>query len=198
MIFESGPFRLQDPNSQGGGTQGAGDTHQTVSTFVAPFTIQLAAWLDPGSADAGEQFVTWQSTDEQRAVRVLSPVSVYLPGSSTEAPPPADFAAYVLSLADAGATITDRVNTEVDGHAAIEVTVGLPNGAGSLDGALGCPEPGLDAADCFGPQDELVLRMVVVGIGGMPILIWERDYAGQADRVDYAPFDEMVATIHFT
>jgi hypothetical protein len=197
MVFESGPFRLQDSSSQVGGTQAAG-TAQTVDAFVAPFTIQLADWLDPGSTDAGKQFVTWQSTDEQRALRVLSPVSVYQPGSSAEAPPPTDFPAYILSLAAAGATITDRVDTQVDGHAAVEVSVGLTTGAGSLDGALGCPEPGLDAADCFGPQDELVLRLVAVTVSGTPILIWERDYADRSDSVDYAAFDAMVASIRFT
>jgi hypothetical protein len=189
---------MQDPSSPAAGTDVAGDTSQTIGMFVVPFTIRLADWLDPGSADTGKQFVTWQSSDEQRAVRVLSPVSVYQPGSSTDAPPPTDLTTYILSLADAGATITDRVDTKVDSHAAVEVSVGLPSGADSLDGALGCPAPGLDAADCFGPQDELVLRLVVVDIDDIPVLIWERDYADQADDVDYSAFDEMVASIRFT
>lgn len=104
----------------------------------------------------------------------------------------------MLSLVDFGPTISDRVDTEVDGRPAVEVTVGLAPGMDSLDGVLGCAEHGLDPGDCFGPQDELVLRMVVLDVAGTPVLIWERDQADQADSVDYGSFDEMVASIHFT
>jgi hypothetical protein len=197
MVFESAPFALQDAETSGGGSPGAGSSVQVVDTFVAPFEIRLADWLDPGSAETAEHFATWQSADEQRALRVLSPVSVYRPGSRTESSPPADFTTYVLSLAGSGATMTDRVDTEVDGHPAVEVTDGLSPGAESLDGALGCPEPGLDAGECFGPQDELVLRMVVLDVAGGPVMIWERDYADQAASLDYASFDDMVASLHF-
>ena len=197
MIFESGPFVLQDASAQATADQGVGGS-QVADPFVVPFTIQLADWLDPGSVETEKQFVTWQSADEQRALRVLAPVSVYRPASTTESPPPSDFSAYVLSLADSGATMTDRVETKVDGRDAVEVTVGLPTGAPSLDGALGCPEAGLAAEDCFGPQDELVLRMVVVDVAGTPVLIWERDFADQAGSVDYASFDEMVASVRFS
>jgi hypothetical protein len=39
--------------------------------------------------------------------------------------------------------------------------------------------------------------MVVLDVAGGPVMNWERDYADQAASLDYASFDDMVASLHF-
>ena len=60
--------------------------------------------------------MTWEARDQQRGLRVLSPLEVYKPGQSEAVPPPKDYAAYLMSLADSGAEITDAADIEVDGR----------------------------------------------------------------------------------
>jgi hypothetical protein len=198
-IYESGPFTHQPDATESAVGTPAGVVQEATS-FVVPFTITLADWLDPAPAEELPHFVTWEALDQQRGLRVLSPVEVYRPGQSEAAAPPKDYLTYVLSLANAGAELTDVVDTEVDGRSAKELTVGLAPGAarGSLDGALGCQEGGLDAESCFGPQDDLLLRLVVIDVNGTPVLVWERDFSDAAGAIDYASFDQMVASLRFS
>jgi hypothetical protein len=105
-----------------------------------------------------------------------------------------------MSLADSGAEITEVADIAVDGRPATEVTVGLSPDAppGSLDGALGCQEPGLDADTCFGPQADLLLRLVVIDVEGTPVLVWLRDFRDRADAIEYESFDAMIASMRFS
>jgi hypothetical protein len=198
-IYESGPFthQAEETESASAGTEGV--VHEA-SSFVVPFTITLASWLDPAPAEESPNFVTWEALDQQRGLRILSPVELYRPGQSEAEAPPKDYSTYLMSLADAGAALTDVTDIEVGGRSAKELTVGLSPDAtpGSLDGALGCPEPGLDAESCFGPQDDLILRLVVIDVDGTPVLVWERDFSDAAGTIDYAPFDQMVASLRFS
>ena len=82
----------------------------------------MPAWL-PGPASVDEpNFVTWEATDVDRAVRFLVPVELYAPGASDPSPPPDDYVAYLLGQAADGAELTDITNITVDGHPATLVT----------------------------------------------------------------------------
>ena len=198
-IYESGPFTRQAEATDGASASTDGVVHQADS-FVVPFTVTLASWLDPAPAEESPNFVTWEALDQQRGLRVLSPVEVYRPGRAEAEAPPKDYSTYLMSLAHAGAELTDVADIEVDGRSAKELTVGLSPGAspGSLDGALGCPEPGLDAESCFGPQDDLLLRLVLIDVDGIPVLVWERDFSDAPDAIDYTSFDQMIASLRFS
>jgi hypothetical protein len=195
-IFESGAFTRQAGVANGT----AGGVVHDAASFVVPFTITLASWLDPVPAAESPNFVTWEALDQQRGLRVLSPVEVYEPGKSEAVPPPSDYLSYLMSLADSGAEITEVADIEVDGRPATEVTVGLSPDAtpGSLDGALGCQEPGLAADTCFGPQSDLLLRLVVIDVDGTPVLVWLRDFRDRADAIEYESFDAMIASMRFS
>jgi hypothetical protein len=65
-----------------------------------------------------------------------------------------------------------------------------------LDGSIGCQEEGLFAADCFGVQPDLILHMAVIDTDAGPLLVWQRDPVG-AGPIDYASFEEMLASLHF-
>ena len=68
----------------------------------------------------------------------------------------------------------------------------------SLDGALGCPVAGADAADgCFGLQPEYVLRLAVMNVAGEPLLIWARTDAESPDAAFLASFEVMLRTVDF-
>jgi hypothetical protein len=189
VIYQSGPFlRNGAPEDT---------AQQSVDEFVVPFTIQLADWLDPAPSQESPSFVTWESADHARALRVMAPVAVYRPGHTEPSPPPEDMGAYLTSLADAGAEISDVADTDVDGRPATEMTIGLPTGMGpgTLDGAIGCPEADQAADTCFGPQDDLLLRLVTVDVDGTPVLIWERDGRDDADALSDGTFDAMIASL---
>jgi hypothetical protein len=199
VIYESGPFTRQPDATEGGGESPGVVVHEAAS-FVVPFTITLADWLDPAPAEESPNFVTWEAREQQRGLRVLSPVEVYKPGQSEAAPPPKDYLTYLMSLADSGAEITDAADIDVDGRPATVITIGLsPDAApGSLDGALGCQEAGLAAEDCFGPQSDLLLRLVVIDVDGTPVLVWVRDFRDAADPIEYESFDAMLASLRFS
>lgn len=191
VIYESAPFIRRAASNSG--------ASQSVDDFVVPFTIELADWLDPEPSQKSSTFVTWEAPDHSRGLRVMSPVAVYLPGHRTTSPPPADFAAYLTSLRDAGAEVDDIVRTEVDGLPATEMTIGLASGTQSaaLDGAIGCPALGQSADVCFGPQEDLLLRLVAVDVAENPVLIWERDPRSAAVGLTDGSFDAMIETIQF-
>jgi hypothetical protein len=80
------------------------------------------------------------------------------------------------------------------------MTIGLPpgTGPGSLDGAIGCPETDQAANTCFGPQDDLLLRLVTVDVDGTPVLIWERVGREDTDALSDGTFDAMIASLQLT
>jgi len=127
----------------------------------------------------------------------MAPIQVYEPGFTKPTVPPRDFGTYLSSLSKSGARISHVSKRTVDRRPATVLTIAAPPG-NALDGALGCPEPGLTASDCFGPQDELVLRLAYVDVNGQPVLIWEKDPSDDSGSVDYAPFDAMLASIDFS
>jgi hypothetical protein len=167
-----------------------------VSTFVAPFSVTVPDWVDPAPSESTAHFVTWQTPDQSRGIRVMAPIEVFKPGSSEPTSPPRDFGAYLSSLRKSGARISHVSHRPVDGRPALVLTLGAPPG-NALDGALGCPEADMAASDCFGPQDELVLRLAYIEVNGQPVLIWEKDPSGSTGSIDYRPFDAMLASIAF-
>ena len=75
------------------------------------------------------------------------------------------------------------------------MTATTPN---SLDGSLGCQEEEMFAADCFGLQPDLILRIAVIDTDAGPLLVWVRDIRGADDRdIEYESFDAMLASLRF-
>jgi hypothetical protein len=173
-----------------------GDQPVTYSstTFAVPFDVTLPEWVAPEPAAEEPNFVTWEGSEVDRAIRFLAPVSLYPPESMTSGTPsalPDDYLSYVFSLADYGATFDDVVETTIDGLPATVVTATTDRG---LDGSLGCQAERLIAADCYGLQSDFTLRLAVVDVGDQPLLIWVRDIGGAAE---YDTFDEMLDSLHF-
>jgi hypothetical protein len=164
--------------------------------FSMPFDITVPTWLATEPDDEQPNFVTWKSSDVDRAVRFLIPVNVYPPGGTGTAPPPEDYIAYLLSQADHGAHFADTVETTVDGRPATIVTATVDE---SLDGSLGCPTEGMKASDCFGLQPDLVLRLAVIDTGDRPLLVWLRNTTSATDSQtnEVESFETMLASIRF-
>jgi hypothetical protein len=162
------------------------------TTFVVPFEVTPPDWVPSGAVPTGERpnLVTWVSTDPDRAVRFLVPDSVEPPRSATLISVPEDYVAYLLGLADHGVTFDDVVETTVDGRPATIVTVTSPE---FFHGSIGC-EP--DGGECWGVSDEAVARLAVIDAGDQTLLVWQRDPIDAAP-VDYASFEEMLASLHF-
>ena len=89
----------------------AGPTYST-QAFTIPLDIALPSFLKPAPDEDSEHFVTFSSIDETKAIRILSPVAVYLPNASTTSPVPSDYVGYLTGLTANGAQITDRVDTK--------------------------------------------------------------------------------------
>ena len=120
---------------------------------------------------------------------------MYLPGATSPTAPPDDYLAYLLGQAEHGAIFEDVVETTVDGRPATIMTATTPT---SLDGSLGCQEEAMPAADCFGLQPDLILRMAVIDTDAGPLLVWVRDIRGADDRdLEYDSFDAMLASLRF-
>jgi hypothetical protein len=88
--------------------------------------------------------------------------------------------------------------TTVGGQPATIVTATTANG---LDGSLGCPALAMAAPDCFGLQQDLVLRIAVVNVAGKTLLVWLRhDRSVSADVMakDVTSFEQMLASIRFS
>lgn len=167
-------------------------------TFAVPFDITPSDWLPTEPSVDQPTFVTWETSDASRAVRVLAPVSLYAPESTAETQLPADYLAYLLSQADEGAALTDMTETTVGGRPATIVTVTADT---ALDGSLGCPRLGMTAQDCYGIQPDFILRIAVVEAGGGPLLIWlrsSRDAAADDLAADTRSFEEMLASLTFS
>ena len=165
------------------------------TSFAQPFDVALPEWLPPEPTVSTSAFVTWETSDGARKIRVLKPVSVYVPGDAAPTAPPTDFRTYLEGLAKYGATITDESHTPIGGNPAVLLTL---DGTASLDGSLGCPEAGMAAPDCYGVQPENTLRLAAVDVSGSPLLIWLRTDADYPEKVQAATsFDEMLASLKF-
>ena len=170
-----------------------------------PFDVEPPSWLDPKPTTEQPNFVTWEREDPAAAqagsavgvVRFLVPVNVYLPGSTTPTDIPDDYVAYLLSQAKHGAHFSDQAQTTVGDQPATIVTAAVDK---SLDGSLGCPATETPAADCFGLQSELVLRIAVLKVHGKTLLIWLRtDKALDASTMKSSieAFDSMLDSVRF-
>ena len=177
------------------GSDGDQPVTYSSTTFAVPFDVTLPEWVAPEPAAEEPNFVTWEGSEVDRAIRFLAPVSLYPPESMTSGTPsalPDDYLSYLFSQADYGATFDDVVETTIDGLPATVVTATTDRG---LDGSLGCQAEGLIAADCYGLQSDFTLRLAVVEVGDQPLLIWVRDIGGV--EAEYDTFDEMLASLHF-
>ena len=191
IIFESAPFTLQEP--AGGEDAVAAPATYASTSFVMPFEVTLPEWAAPEPSGELPNFVTWEGTEVDRGIRFLVPVSVYPPGETSPTEVPEDYLAYLLAQSEQGAVFEDVVETAVDGRPATILTATTSTG---LDGSLGCQEDDLLAADCFGVQPDLVLRMAVIDTDdGPPLLIWVRDISGV--DAEYETFEAMLASLRF-
>jgi hypothetical protein len=180
-------------------TSAAAPTGTTYSTkyFTTPVDVSVPSWLEPNPTVDTANFVTFGSSDSSRALRILRPVIVYAPGSSTAEPIPKDYVSYLLGQAANGGHFDERVDTTVDGHHAVVVTASTDQ---PLDGSLGCPETGITPADCFGLQPELVLRLAVITTDHGPLLIWLRNSPDNNPdmKAETERFDQILAGIRFS
>ncbi len=161
-----------------------------------PLDLILPDFLDKKPSEETAHFVTWGAPDGSVAVRVLRPVAVYTPGSTTTSPVPTDYVTYLLGLTAHGAHFEDRVDTKVDGH---DATIVSGTTDESIDGSMGCPETGMTAGDCFGLQPEFALRLAVIATDKGPLLIWLRSNADAPSDVAASPsrFDSFLDGLHF-
>jgi hypothetical protein len=182
--------------SQPSSAQPASPTYST-RYFTTPVDVAVPSWLEPTPTDDTAHFVTFGSSDGNRAVRILSPVVVYPPGSSTAAPIPKDYVSYLLGQTANGGHFAERVDTKVDGHTAAVLTATTDQ---SIDGSLGCPDTGISAADCFGLQPEFVLRLAVITTDQGPLLIWLRNSVDTNPdmKAETERFDQLLAGVHFS
>jgi hypothetical protein len=174
----------------------AGPTYST-KYFTTPVDVAVPSWLEPAPTDDTAHFVTFDSSDGSRKVRILSPVVVYPPGSSTTTPIPKDYVSYLLGQAANGGHFVERVDTKVDGRPATVLTATTSH---SLDGSLGCPDTGISAGDCFGLQPEVIARLAVITADQGPLLIWLRnDVDNHPDmKVETQRFAQFLAGVHFS
>jgi hypothetical protein len=192
----AGPAASAGPTTAGRSASGSDARSATYSstTFVVPFEVEVPGWLPAQPSVEESNFVTWESTSEDRKVRMLVPVTVYLPGETTPSPPPADYLPYLLGQAQSGGEFTDQETVQVDGREATLLTA--TTGSGGLDGSLGCQSEGMAAEDCWGLQPDLTLRIAVIPLDGTTLLAWSRtvrDDPGSDDQI--ADFDQMISTL---
>lgn len=184
------------PSAQSQTAMPTGPAYST-KYFTTPLDLSVPSWLVPTPAEDTAQFVTFTSADDSRSVRILSPVVLYPPGSTTETPIPEDYVGYLLTQTDHGGQLTDRVEATVDGHPATVVTARTDK---PLDGSLGCPDTGISPSDCFGLQPDLILRLAVVRTDHGPLLIWLRNQvsANPDMATETQHFTELLSGVHFS
>ena len=78
-------------------THGATAARTPPRAFNLPFDLTVPTWLDTTPSIEQPNFVTWEASDTDRAVRFLIPVNVYPPGRTATTPPPNDYVAYLLA-----------------------------------------------------------------------------------------------------
>lgn len=184
------------PSAESAAASRRGPAYST-KYFTTPLDLSVPPWLVPAPAEDTAQFVTFTSADDSRSVRILSPVVLYPPGSTTETPIPQDYVGYLLTQTEHGGQLTDRVETTVDGHPATVMTAGSDK---PLDGSLGCPDTGISPSDCFGLQPDLILRLAVVRTDRGPLLIWLRNQvSADPDMATEAQhFIQLLSGVHFS
>lgn len=185
------------------------------TAFVRPVSFELPPLLSSSSFIASER-PTWVSIAQDLCtgsasepcpdgrdvkLRVLAPVTIYEPGRADASPMPG-FPAYVAfleSLAGPGTTMSDRRETEVDGHPAVVLTVVT---SGSDSWAIACDAVDLPIDQCWGYGGAGVepahLRLAVIDAGATPVVMWLESNASspEAARVD-AELDRVLTTVQF-
>jgi hypothetical protein len=192
MTYLSGPFTRVDPPRPGV------ETPYSTTDFAVPFDVTLPAWVTPVPVTEEPNVLLWEAATEDRGIRFVSPVSVYRPGSTTPSPVPDDYVAYLLAQEANGAILTDITETTIGGRPATVVTANTPDSIDGFDGSLGCQAEGLTAAECFGVQPEVTLRIAVIELDPAPLLVWLRDIRRpDGQNLEVATFDAMLATLDF-
>ena len=167
------------------------------TTFLVPFDVTPPGWLGARPHIEQPNFVTWEPP-ELPAVRFLVPVNVYQPGDKEASDPPTEYLAYLLGQTSHGAHFTDQATRTIGGLPATLVTATTDS---ALDGSLGCPATKTPAAECFGLQPDLALRIAILEVHGKPLLIWLR-LAKNADAADttarIAAFEHMLSGLRFS
>ena len=166
-------------------------------TFAAPFAVKPAPGLQASPIDVGT-LLEWAATgSENNKIRFLLPVEIYPPGKTKAEPPPADFDAYLTTLASAGVEFKDKKQIQVDGHPVTLSTVTRKPTA-LVDGSFGCAVRGDDQTDdCYGPKTDLLLRFAVIKVGDKNVLAWARVPAAEPDQPFLDSFEQMLETVHF-
>jgi hypothetical protein len=190
MFYETAPLQKVEEDAAPSSAAAAFTTH----AFAVPFQITTPSWLTPSPDTEESNFVTWSANDSDRAVRVLLPVNVYPPGSTTPEAVPDDYVAYLDKLVADGARLDDRSTTTVDGHPTALATITTDH---SIDGALGCPAAGMTAEDCFGVQPTVEARFAVIDLGDRVMLTWLRNIKGTDSTAKDEAFEQMLQSIHF-
>src|SRR4051794_30624781 len=87
----AGPAASAGPTIAGRSASSSDARSATYSstTFAVPFDVDLPGWLPAQPSTEEPNFVTWESTAEDRKVRMLLPVVVYRPGEVQASVPPA-------------------------------------------------------------------------------------------------------------
>jgi hypothetical protein len=181
------------PEDRSAGAGAASPATYSSDTFSVPFDVEVPSWLPADPSTEESHFVTWESTTEDRKVRMLVPVSVYVPGEAQPTPPPSDYLAYLRTQEAVGASFTDETTLEISGRSATVLTATTDR---ALDGDLGCHAEGMAAVDCWGLQPELLLRIAVIPLEDSTLVAWSRavqDEPGTDEQ--FADFDAMVASL---
>jgi hypothetical protein len=167
----------------------------STKTFLLPLDVTVPPFLPATPGVDQPNFVTWETSDTQHAVRVMAPVNLYQPGATTATRVPADYSNYLHGLTDHGAHFTDVKKDTLGGKPATIVTATTDS---SLDGVLGCPAEGLAPGDCYGLQPDLSLRLAVVDVDGQPLLIWLRRPLADTSQDVVTAFNQMLASVKFS
>jgi hypothetical protein len=168
--------------------------------FAVPLSVTLAPELNPASLDT-QGLLSWDAAaTAEKKMRIWAPVEVYPPGKTDPVAPPADFGAYVETLAAAGAKFTDTKQIQVGGRPATLATATTAAASDdALDGTLGCVVRGDDRVDdCYGVQSDLVLRVAVIDLGDQTLLAAAKVTAAAPDPAFFAAFERMLTTVQFT
>ena len=164
---------------------------------MVPFDVAPPGWLDKQPQIEHANFVTWEAPDLP-AVRFLAPVNVYRPGDTTATDVPSDYVDYLRGQARNGGHFADQVEEEIDGRPATLVTATTDR---ALDGSMGCPTATTSAAECFGLQPDLVLRIAAVNVHDQTLLIWlrmDKNTDRTQSKARISAFEDMLATVRFS
>jgi hypothetical protein len=170
----------------------------STTTFVIPFDVVLPPWLATKPSATQSNFVTWESKDRSRAVRFMSPVSVFRPGEAKPSSVPRNYLSYLLGQRRVGAQFTDKEPVDVDNKLG---TVLNATTSKKLDGSVGCQKKGLSAGDCYGLQRDVIVRIVVVDVHGQTLLAWlrqDRGASAESLQAGADSFDQLMQSLRFS